>query len=161
MKIKSKEIVTTVLLTAMLLSANPAFAASGGRIGGGSFRSSSSRNVSPSGGYSRPSSVTRTSPSPSPITVYSPPPRVVYSPPPRVVYNSRPTTVYVEPRQPRTNIVVIPNISPQPYVNPLVYNNSPTRLENPRNSDSSFPWVFLLIICLSGAVITYLLLKKK
>lgn len=103
------KVIIALALAAIILSADPSYAASGGRISSGGFRSSPSSGGSSrssggslggrySGGYSRP----RTAPSiPNPRN---------YTPAPVYVEPSRP--VYVEPRRPSTSIIVLPDLTP-------------------------------------------------
>lgn len=110
------KVIIALTLAAIILSADPSYAASGGRISSGGFRSSPSSGGSSrsgggslgggySGGYSRP------------YTAPSVPRSRTYTPAPTYVEPSRPRTytpapVYVEPSRPSTNIIVLPDLTP-------------------------------------------------
>lgn len=122
--------VTVAFVTASLiltLGPAPTLAASGGRISGGSFRSSPSRSFSsPSrssfGGSSRSYSAPRISPSPSRSYSFSPP-----APRPRT---------YVERSAPSTSIIFLPDLSPRP-VAPVAPVAPATSLQAPANAGGS------------------------
>ena len=131
----------------MLVTASPAFAASAGRISGGSFRSSPSYSR-PS--YSRPSysrpSYSR--PSPSPSYSYSPP--RVYTPLP----TTRPS--YNPPSRSSTNIIVVPDLTPN--VAPVIPYSSPSQVTAVRQEPANPAFFLTLLVTMGVFAIAVILL---
>lgn len=112
-----KAFISLVLAATVVMGAHPSYAASGGRISSGGFRSSSpSRSIQSrpytSGGYSRPYTSPRISPS---VTRYNNP----YTTNRRVRVPVTRRETYVETPRTNTNVIIIPDLTPPiTYVNP-------------------------------------------
>ena len=148
MKLTKATILT--LTAAVLLTASPAYAASAGRIGGSSFRSSPSPSYSrpsrsSSSSYSRPSYSRR---NPSPSYNYSAPRVYTPLPTPRPNYNS--------PSQPSTNIIVVPDLTPN--VAPVIPYSSPSQV-TAVSAQPANPAFFLTLLVSIGvlAIVAFLL----
>jgi uncharacterized membrane protein len=133
------------LAAAMLLTASPAYAASAGRIGGSSFRSSPSYSRpsysrpsrSSSSGYSRPSSPSYSRRNPSPSYSYSAP---SYNPPSRS----------------STNIIVVPDLTPN--VAPVIPYSSPSQVTAVSQQPANPAFFFTLLISMGVFAIAVILL---
>jgi len=128
------------LAAAMLLTASPAYAASAGRIGGSSFRSSPSysRPSRPSSsGYSRPSSPSYSRRNPSPSYSYSAP---SYNPPSRS----------------STNIIIVPDLTPN--VAPVIPYSSPSQVTAVSQQPANPAFFFTLLISMGVFAIAVILL---
>jgi len=152
MKLTKATILT--LTVAMLLTASPAFAASAGRIGGSSFRS---RSSSPS--YSRPSysrprtpSYSRRSSSPSYSSPRSPSisPSHSYSAPRTYTPSPVPRPSYSHPSHSSTNIIVMPDLTPN--VAPVTLYSLPSRVTTVGQQPAN-PMVLLTLLASMGVVI--------
>ncbi len=128
------------LAAAMLLTASPTYAASGGRIGGSSFRSSPSYSRpsrSSSSGYSRPSSPSYSRRNPSPSYSYSAP---SYNPPSRS----------------STNIIVVPDLTPN--LAPVIPYSSPSQVTAVSQQPANPAFFFTLLISMGVFAIAVILL---
>ena len=121
----------------MLLTASPAYAASAGRIGGSSFRSSPSYSRpsrSSSSSYSRPSYSRR---NPSPSYNYSAP-----------TYNS--------PSRSSTNIIVMQDLTPN--VAPVIPYSSPSRVTTVSQQPANPAFFLTLLVTMGVLAIAVILL---
>ncbi len=143
---------------ATLLSATPALAASAGRISGRSFRSSSSysrSSRSPSFGSSRSSSPSYRA-SPSPVLRSTPAPGLSRSPSYYGGSPSKPyrtTLPYSNPGNNRTNIIVMPDMTPNVYpVAPPLYSSQVAPVPQTPVSPAFF-FVLLAVLGVGGLAI--------
>ena len=145
------------LTAAVLLTASPAFAASAGRISGGSFRSSPSYSRSSSPSYSRSSSPSYSrssspsysrSSSPSYSRSSSPSYGRSYSAP--RVYTPLPTPrpSYNPPSRSSTNIIVVPDLTPN--VAPVIPYSSPSQATAVRRQQPGDLAFFLTLLVSMG-----------
>lgn len=151
MKLTKATILT--LVTAMLLTASPAYAASAGRIGGSSFRSSPSPSYSrpsrsSSSSYSRPSSPSYSRRNPSPSYNYSAP--RVYTPLPA------PQTQLQPPSRSSTNIIVMPDLTPN--VAPVIPYSSPSRVTTVSQQPANLAFFLTLLVTMGVLAIAVILL---
>jgi uncharacterized membrane protein len=164
MKVSIKAL-TAIFLVATFISANPAFAATGGRISGGRFGGSSSSSRS----SSRPSS------SYIPRSSYS------YTPAPRVVTPSPPSRrrdydddYYYNRRSGGSSVIIIPPITPVLPVAPAIPTApeaqvaptvKPTPVEQPnkavdREKTGANPLLWILLLASAG-LLAYFLLSRN
>lgn len=146
MRMKSTKATILTLTAAVLLTASPAFAASAGRISGGSFRSSPSYSRSSSPSYSRPSYSRRSS---SPSYSYSAPRVYTPLPTPRPSYNP--------PSRSSTNIIVVPDLTPN--VAPVVPYSSPLQVTAVSQEPANPAFFLTLLISMGVLAIAVILLS--
>ena len=148
MNTKSFKATLFTLIAAMLLTSSPAYAASAGRIGGSSFRSSPSYSRpsrSSSSSYSRPSYSRR---NPSPSYNYSAPRVYTPLPTPRPSYNP--------PSRSSTNIIVVPDLTPN--VAPVIPYSSPSQVTAVRQEPANPAFFFQLLVTMGVLAIALILL---
>lgn len=174
-----KAFISLVLAATVVLGAHPSYAASGGRISSGGFRSSSpSRSIQSrpytsggysrpytSGGYSRPYTSPKISPS---VTRYNNP----YTTNRRVRVPVTRRDTYVETPRTNTNVIIVPDLTP-----PITYVN-PSQVQMPKPysppvsgggvnpaqvaTPSGSPNFLLIFIVIAGTILLgYYLLKSS
>lgn len=177
MKVSTKAL-TTIALVAILVSANPAFAATGGRISGSRFGSSSSSRSSRS--YNRPSS----SYTPRSSYSYTPAPRSYPTPSPRVTVPVSPQRrrdydddYYYNRRPGGSSVIIVPPITPVLPVAPVAPaiptapaaqvapTVKPTPVEQPKKAadgenTSANPLLWILLLASVG-LLAYFLLSRN
>ena len=174
----STNALTAIALVAILVSANPAFAATGGRISGSRFGSSSSSR--PSRSYSRPSS----SYTPRSSSSYTPAPRSYPTPSPRVTVPVSPQRrrdydddYYYNRRPGGSSVIIVPPITPvlpvapvapaiptapaaqvAPTVKPTPVEQSKKAADGENTSANPLLWILLLA---SAGLLAYFLLSRN